>query len=143
MIGNVRQWYRKHRKISYLDSNYEIKVDQETLEKSRVCTGVSTIKTGYSIRFSAKNADELHKLCLDSPSEYSNNMTTSYIVQRGENKGPTSLVTVQSFKDCRDAEVIEELFRFGRIANPAVRQLLAEEKVGKVLPPSMITRPYT
>ena len=108
MIGNVRQWYRKHREISYLDSNYEIKVDQETLEKSRVCTGVSTIKTGYSIRFSAKNADELHKLCLDSPSEYSNNMTTSYIVQRGENKGPTSLVTVRSFKDCRDAEDIEE-----------------------------------
>jgi hypothetical protein len=42
----------------------------------------------------------------------------------------------------RDAEDIEELFRFGHIANPEERQLLAEEKAGRATPPNMIPRPY-
>jgi hypothetical protein len=49
---------------------------------------------------------------------------------------------VESFKDWRDAEDVEELFRFGKIANAAERQLLAEEKAGKVVSPAMQTRPY-
>jgi hypothetical protein len=121
---------------------YKIKINQETLEKERVCTAVSNIKTGYSIKFSAKMADELHKLCVDEPSEYSNNQVTSYPVQRGDNKGPGNLVSVKSYKDLRDAEDIEELFRFGHIANPEERQLLAEEKAGRATPPNMIPRPY-
>lgn len=102
----------------------------------------STIKTGYSIKLSPKKADELHKLCLDEPSEYSNNQVTAYSVQRGDNKGPGNLVSVQSYKDWRDCEDVKELFRFGHIANPEERQLLAEEKAGKVTPPNMIPRPY-
>jgi hypothetical protein len=91
------------------------------------------IKCGYSIRLSPKKADELHKLCLDTPSEYSNNMTTSFAVQRGENKGPDNLVTVSSYWDWRDAEDIEELFRFGHIASPEERRLLADKKAGKIV----------
>ena len=143
MIGNIKMWYRGGiGKYPIPTPHYEIKVDEETLEKSRVCTRADYVKTGYSIRFSTKKADELHKLCIDVPSEYSSNQVTSYAVERGENKGPSNLITVESFKDWRDAEDIEELFRFGRIANPAERQLLAEEKAGKVVSPAMQTKPY-
>jgi hypothetical protein len=144
LIGNLKMWYRGGiGKYPIPSPHYEIKVDEETLEKSRVCTGVSHIKTGYSIKWSIKKADELHKLCIDAPSDYSNNLVTAYSVRRGELKGPNNLVTVESFKDWRDVEDVEELFRFGRIAIPAERQLLAEEKAGKVVSPAMQTRPYT
>ena len=134
MIGNLRPWYRGGiGRYPIVTPRYEIKVDPETYEKTRVCTGVSNIKCGYSIKFSPKKTDELHKLCLDTPSEYSNNMKTSYSVQRGENKGPGNLVTVSSYRDWRDAEDIEELFRFGHIASPEERQLLADEKAGKIV----------
>lgn len=145
MIGNLRTWYRGGiGKYPIVTPRYEIKVDDETFEKSRVCTGVSHIKTGWLIPFTKKKADELHdKYCLDVPSEYSSNTKTAYSVQRGENRGPGNVVSVQSYKDWRDAEDIEELFRFGKIANPAERQLLAEEKAGKVVSPYLQTRPYT
>jgi hypothetical protein len=79
----------------------------------------------------------------DASAEYSNNMITSYAAQRGENKGPDNLVTIESFKDWRDAEDIEELFRFGRIANAAERQLLADENARKVLSPEVASpKPY-
>jgi hypothetical protein len=142
-IGNVRQWYRGSiGRYPIPTPYYEIKVNQETLEKERVCAAVSNIKTGYSIKFSAKMVDELHKLCVDEPSEYSNNQVTSYSVQRGDNKGPGNLVSIKSYKDWRDAEDSEELFRFGHFANPEERQLLAEEKAGRATPPNMIPRPY-
>jgi hypothetical protein len=69
-------------------------------------------------------------------------MKTSYSVQRGENKGLGNLVTVSSYRDWRDAEDIEELFRFGHIA-PEERQLLADEKAGKIVTSRMAApRPY-
>ena len=120
MIGNLRTWYRGGiGRYPIPTPHYEIKVDPDTFEKNRVCTGYSSIKCGYSIKWSVRKADELHRLCLDTSSEYSSNMITSYAVQRGENKGPSNLITVETFKDWRDAEDIEELFRFGRIANAA------------------------
>jgi hypothetical protein len=60
-------------------------------------------------------------------------MKTSYSVQGAENKGPGNLVTVSSYRDWRDAEDIEELFRFGHITSPEERQLLADEKAGKIV----------
>ena len=59
LIGNIKMWYRGGiGKYPIPTPHYEIKVDEETLEKSRVCTGVSYTKTGYSIKFSTKKADE-------------------------------------------------------------------------------------
>jgi hypothetical protein len=95
--------------------------------------------------FSPKKADDLQKFCLDTPSEYSNNMKTSYSVQRADNNGPGNLVTVSSYGDWKDAEDIEELWRFGHIASPEERQLLADEKAGKIVSPQQriaAPRPY-
>ncbi len=89
------------------------------------------IKTGYLIKFTQTNIDRLHKFCIDEPSDYSDGSTTYYSVQRGEQKGPNNYTTVKSFKDWRDCEDIEELFRWGKIATPEERQVLAEEKAGK------------
>ena len=54
-------------------------------------------------------------------------------MDRGENKGPVNLVTVSSYRDWRDSEDVEKLFIFRHIASPEERQLLADEKAGKII----------
>ena len=54
-MGNVKQWIvGSIGRYPIPTPYYEIKVNQETLEKGKVCIAVSNIKTGYTIRFSPK-----------------------------------------------------------------------------------------
>ena len=55
LIGNIKMWYRGGiGKYPIPTPHFEIKVDEETLEKSRVCTRADYVKTGYSIKFSQR-----------------------------------------------------------------------------------------
>lgn len=127
-IGNVKSFYRSGiGKHPVPTPQYSIQIDQEDgYSKKRVLSGVSSIEIVLSIPFNEKTADEIYKYCTGK---------TQYTIQKGENKGHR--ITVDSFEDFKKGEV-EELLRFGHIANKVERQLLEEEKSGKTT-----VRPYS
>ncbi len=129
ILGNRKRFYKSGTGMYPVPiPKYEIKMNTETFEKENLKVGLETMERGYSIPFTVEKADELHKLCDES---------TTYTICKGYYR-MGNRIKVDTFEDFRDGEP-DDLLRWGHRASAYEKQVMADERAGKVqLPPTKL-----